>query len=317
MGHFFAIPFLKRSGVFVESIGHMDIVSRGSVMKTLNTCPGKFTKTTRVICAAALCWLWHPTYVLCQTHGDPAVTQAPAVIQTAPAAREEIVQGFTLKGAGNVRLIVKSAVSPTLQIASYTTGAEQMTFVIGCLIATGAGLVFVAPLATVPAAVGPLANTGAGAAATGVATGEAWSMDSLLGGSRARILKEVVTSVDLVASIRGALARFLRVREMSAEEAKGELEVAIMGYGFQTSREANEACSFIDIHTLLRMPDSEQQEERVLLGQGAAGDDIPPPYCTGLKRFLENDGSLARQAMIESAEIAAAVIEHRLYRRQP
>lgn len=276
-----------------------------------------FAKAMGSICAAMLLLLWNPAQALCQIHEVPAVAQVQAAVQAAPAVRDETVRGFTLKDAGNVRLVVKSNVSPTLQITSYTSGTEQLTFVVGCLIATGAGLAFVAPLATVPAAVGPIANTGTGAAAAGVATGEAWSLDSLLGGARAGILKKAVASVDLVDSLRDSLDRFLGVKDMAAEETKGELEVVITGYGFQTSKEANEACCFLDVHTLLRLPDGEEKEDGVFLGQGAVGDDIPPPYCTGLTRFLENGGSLARQAMIESAEIAAAVIEHRLYRRQP
>lgn len=265
-----------------------------------------------------LIWLCDPAEAPSQSLEAPPATapRAESGADAAPATCEAIVNGFTVKDAGNVRLIVKSAVSPTLQIISYTTGAEQMTFLMGCLIATGAGLAFVAPLATVPAAVGPLANAGAGAGAVGVAAGESWSIDSLLGGSRAKVLREAVASVDLVADLQGALERFLGVRQMTAGVTKGELEVVVAGYGFQTSQ-ADEACCFIDVRTLLRIPGSDQKEDRVLLGQDALGFDIPPAHCTGLKRFLENNGALARQAMTESAEIAAAVIVQRLHRRQP
>jgi hypothetical protein len=270
----------------------------------------KFAKAVGAICASILIWSYAPANALCQMVKELPGTQLQA------AAGEEMVRGFTLKGAGNIRLIVKSEVSPTLEIVSYTTGAEQMTFLVGSLIATGAGLVFVAPLTMVPAAVGPLANTGAGAGAAGVATGESWGIGSLLGGSRARILREVVSSVDLVANLQSALERFLRVKHIAAGDTKGELEVVIAGYGFQTSQ-ASEACCFIDVRTFLRTTDIDQKEDRVLLGWGAEGEDIPPAHCTGLKRFLENDGILARQAMTESAEIAAAVIVQRLHRRQP
>jgi hypothetical protein len=270
-----------------------------------------------VLCAAILLWLVSSQAALGEMPADPAGTETRAAVREEPAASEESVRGFKTQSDVNVRLIVENAVSPTLQIARYTTGTETMTFMMGCLIATGAGLVFVAPIATVPAAVGPLANAGAGTAAAGVAAGEAWSIDSLLGGSRAKVLRDVVASVDMEAHLRSALERFLKARDMARKDAKGELEVIITGYGFQTSKEADDACNFIDVRTLLRKPGREQVEDRVFVGQGAEGDDIPPPHCTKLKRFLENDGSLARQTLIESAEIAAAVIVQRLNRRPP
>lgn len=218
---------------------------------------------------------------------------------------------FDLPGVGEVRLRVHCAAVPLLQIASYTTGAEQLTFVVGCLVGTGAGLAFVAPLATVPAAVGPLANTAAGAGATAVAVGEAWSLDTLLGGSRARVMRRVVTSFDPAVELRAALGRFLKARPASGGVTGGELEAAVAGYGFQTSL-PGEACCFLDVRTILRVGDGAPREDRVLLGWGSAGADLPPAHCTTLKRFLARDGRLARQALLESTEIAAAVIARRL-----
>ena len=278
--------------------------------KLISVAPG-------ILCATILLLFSNPVVALCQMPAASTETRVPVGAEVAAQEPQELVKGFSLKGTGNFRLLVENAVAPTLKIASYTTGGERMTFIMGCLIATGAGLVFVAPLATVPAVIGPPANAAAGAAATGVAAGEAWSIDSFLGGSRAKVFREVVSSVDMKAHLKGSLERFLKVRDMPAEDAKGMMEVIITGYGFQTSREHNEACCFIDVHTLLREPDRDQITDRVFIGQGAEGDDLPPPHCTDLKRFLENDGSLARQAMIESAEIAAGVISHRLQRRQP
>jgi len=275
-----------------------------------------FLETAGTICALVLILLFKPACALCQILEDGCHTQSTVEAIAQPMGDKETVKSFTLMGTVNVRLSVKSSVAPTLQIASYTTGGEQIAFVTTCLIATGAGLVFVAPLATVPAAIGPMANTAAGAAATGAAAGEAWSIDRLLGGSRAKILKEAVASVNLVASLQNALERFLRVEDMPAGETQAELNVVIDGYGFQSSQ-ADEICCFIDVRTFLRLPGSDCREDRIFVGQGAEGDDIPPAYCTKLKRFLENKGSPARQAMEDSTEIAAAVIAQRLYRRQP
>lgn len=218
---------------------------------------------------------------------------------------------FDLPGVGEVRLRVHCEAAPLLKIASYTTGAEQLTFVVGCLVGTGAGLAFVAPLATVPAAVGPLANTAAGAGATAVAGGEAWSLDSLLGGARARVMRRVVASFDPAAELRAALGRYLGARPEPMAGAVAELEVAVAGYGFQTSL-PDEACCYLDVRTTLRIGDGTPSEDRMLLGWGSAGADLPPAYCTTLKRFLEQDGRLARQTLMESTEIAAAVIARRL-----
>lgn len=250
------------------------------------------------------------------THVEVPVTPlANAADQAVPVARQGVLLGFNLNEVGNIHLQVKSDVSPTLQIASYTTGREQMTLLVGCLVATGAGLVFVAPLATVPAAVGPLANTMAGAGASAVAVGEAWSLDSLLGSGRIKLLKDVVTSVDLVAGLQGALERFLGARDMALQEMQGGLDVVIAGYGFQTAKDG-ETCCFIDVRTLLKIPGCDQQEDRVFLGAEEPREpDLPPAYCTDLQRFLDEDGALARQALTDNAEIAAAVIAQRLQRR--
>jgi len=273
-------------------------------------------KIAGIVCASMLICL----YGLEEAQGQPL--QGSSVVKEATKghatakAIEERIRGFSLKEAGNVRLIVKSAVSPTLKISSYSTGSEKMMFIIGCLVATGAGLVFVAPLATVPAVVGPLANAAAGTAAVGVSAGEAFGIDYLLGHSRARVMKEAVASVNMVAALQGSLEQFLAVRDMKAGDTRSELEVIIAGYGFHTAPN-DEACSFIDVRTILKVSGRDPIEDKILLGWTLKDDDIPPPYCTALKRFMEKEGLLARQAMLENAEIAAAVIAKRLQRRQP
>jgi len=229
---------------------------------------------------------------------------------------ESRIKGFTLKETGTVRLVVRSAVSPTLQISSYSTGAEKMAFIVGCLVATGAGLVFVAPLATVPAAVGPLANAAAGTAAVGVSTGEAFSIDYLLGQGRARVMKEAVSTVDMVAALESSLEHFLYIRKIKGEDTKGEMEVIIAGHGFHAVNN-NEVCSFMDVRTELKITGKDPIGDKILLGWNSKDDDIPTPYCTTLKRFLEEDGFLARQTLQENAEIAAAIIANRLQRNQP
>jgi hypothetical protein len=239
-------------------------------------------------------------------------TDGPA----AALVNERRIKGFTLKETGTVRLAVRSAVSPTLQISSYSTGAEKMAFIVGCLVATGTGLAFVAPLATVPAAVGPLANAAAGTTAVGVSMGEAFSLDYLLGQGRARVMKEAVSSVDMVAALESSLERFLSIGKIKGEDAKGGMEVIIAGYGFHMVNN-DEVCSFIDVRTELKVTGNDPIRDQILLGWNSKDDDIPTPYCTTLKRFLEEDGLLARQTLQENTEIAAAIITKRLQRNKP
>jgi len=275
-------------------------------------------KISGIVCASMMIW----SYGLGITQGQqlqkpPAVREA-ADGQPVVEGAETWVKGFTLDGAGNVRLVVKSTVSPTLRISNYSTGSEKMILVVGCLVATGAGLAFVAPLATVPAAVGPFANTAAGAAAAGVSAGEASGIDYLLGRGRASAMKEIVASVDMAAVLQGSLERFLKAQDIQAGNARGELEVTIAGYGFYTAKaKDDEVCSFMDVCTTLKVAGRDPVEDKILLGWNVKDDDIPPPYCTSLKRLLEKDGLLARQSLLENAEISAAVIAKRLQKRLP
>jgi hypothetical protein len=275
-------------------------------------------KISCIFCTSVLIW----SYGLGVTQGQPL--SKSTALQEATAGQPVVdgegkeVRGFTLNAIGSVRLVVKSTVSPTLQISSYSTGSEKMILVIGALVATGAGLAFVAPLATVPAVVGPLANTAAGAAATGVSVGEASGIDYLLGHGRAGVMKEVVASVDMAAALQGSLERFLTAQDMQAGKTRGELDVVVAGYGFHTARDKDdEVCSFMDVLTTLNMEGKDPVEDKILLGWNVKDDDIPPPYCTSLKRLLEKDGLRARQSLIENAEIAAAVIAKRVNGRLP
>lgn len=269
-----------------------------------------------IICTSMLILSCVPELKQGQTLRESFVIREAANVHAMAPVIERRINGFTLKGTGAVRLVVRSEVSPTLQIASYTTGAEKMAFIVGCLVATGTGLVFVAPLATVPAIVGPLANAAAGTAAAGVATGEAFSIDYLLGEGRAKVMNEAVSSVDMVAALESSLEHFLSVGKIKGEDANGEMQVIIAGYGFHTVNN-NEVCSFMDVRTELKMAGSDPIGDQILLGWNSKDEDIPTPYCTTLKRFLEEDGLLARQTLQENVEIAAAIIAKRLQRNQP
>lgn len=270
-----------------------------------------FVKTSVFIFALSSIWSCTNAHSPVDNTKPSSASEDVLKAQTGLIDTQDVVKSFSLNDTDSIQLVVNNATSPTLQIAHYTTGPEQLNLVVGSLIATGAGLVFVAPLATVPAAVGPLANTAAGAGATGVALGEAKGIDSLLGRGRAKIFKDVVTSIDLTAILKDSLERFLNTHEESRERTSGKLEVTLAGYGFKTSQ-GDDVCCFIDVLTSLDIPEHISTKDRVLIGWDVVGDDIPPAYCTGLKRFLDQDGLLARQAFRESAEIAAAVIAQRL-----
>jgi hypothetical protein len=234
-----------------------------------------------------------------------------------PVSQEaERAYGFELNGQGKIRLVFENRASPQLQIQGYISGSAQLALIMGCLVATGAGLVFVAPLATVPAAIGPLANAGAGATAVGVASGEAWTIDSLIGKSRAAVLWEAVNSIDLPALLLEALLRHLGASELSREETAGEFDVALEQYGFSSFGDGK-VCYSMRLRMVLKMPGREDIEDTILMERGAAGEDMPPPYCTSLGRLLEDEGRLARRTIEESGEIAAAIIAHRAKEGNP
>ncbi|MDH3288911.1 MAG: hypothetical protein OEP48_14480 [Betaproteobacteria bacterium] len=205
--------------------------------------------------------------------------------------------------AGSLALKVRSAQPADASSLSYLTEGEAITNVMAWPILIGA----TAGLAAVPVALAHATYLGVGIEAT-VVTHEG------IEAGRRSTMERALVETDVARLTRESIARRIGARLTEpGEPAEQQADVIVLGYGF-TQHGASDACSFATVVLRKHTEHGPATEERIAIDGSAQTADAPPPFCTRIKRLLEDDARLARRALAESAEIIGAIAARRLER---
>ena len=236
----------------------------------------------------------------CTTPRDPfadAPTAGPA--KQSPAAVPELLK----PRSGSLFVEVRVAQPADAKSLSYITDAEALTNVAVWPILIGA----TAGAAAAPLLLAYAAYFVVGFPAT-VATSEG------IEAGRRSVMERALLEVDFPRLTRDSITRRAGARlTATGEAAEQRAEVIVLGYGF-TKRGTSDACSFATAVLRVEADDHPAIEERIAIGGLDQSPDAPPPFCSGIKRLLQDDARLARRTLAESAEVIGAIVARRLER---
>ena len=239
-----------------------------------------------------------------QPGSDVAVEKSLAPTEPRSVTAPRKFAGLNALHLGPISVEVRMAEAAELRNLGLVTSDEAMTLLLGGAVLIGGSF----GAAALPLLLAYAAYFAFLAAATPALSG--------LEGHRQSVLAESVAKVDFPRLTQTALQRRLRATETPPDEApERRVEVAILGYGFVRGPQKDSACSFLHALIRLDLPGHDTQEDRVFIEPSRRSDDAPPPYCTEAKKFLVDNGELARQTWIESTEILAAIVSRRLENR--
>lgn len=230
-----------------------------------------------------------------------AMADAP----TAAAAEQNAaaVPELTTLRSGSLFLDVRVAQPADAKSLSYITEGEAITSAAAWPILIGA----TAGLAAAPLLLAYAAYFVVGLPAT-YATGEG------IEAGRRSVMERALREVDFPRLTRDSITRRVGARLTATREAAEQrAEVIVLGYGF-TKRGTSDACSFATAVLRVEADGRPAIEERIAIGGLDPSADAPPPFCTGIKRLVEDDARLARRTLAESAEVIGAIVARRLER---
>lgn len=119
--------------------------------------------------------------------------------------------------------------------------------------------------------------------------------------------------VDLPGQIRSALVR--RAAPPADGTAPATLTVTVRTFGLapRSGTCANCAiCVVADAELVVAQDGAELLRDPLLLTPWRRSTDAPPPLCATMKELAENDGRRLRDAILETAQVLAAMTVHRL-----
>jgi len=235
------------------------------------------------------------------TNARDAIADAPT--DAAAQQNAATVPGLTTPRDGSLFLHVRVAQPADAKGLSYITEGEAITNVAAWPILIGA----TAGAAAAPLLLAYAAYFVVGFPAT-VATSEG------IEAGRRSVMERALLEVDFPRLTRESITRRVGARlTATVEAAERRAEVIVLGYGF-TKRGTSDACSFATAVLRVEADGRPAIEERIAIGGLDQSADAPPPFCTGIKRLLEDDGRLARRTLAESAEVIGAIVARRLER---
>ena len=119
--------------------------------------------------------------------------------------------------------------------------------------------------------------------------------------------------VDLPSQLRSALVR--RAAPAAGEGPPANVTVTIRTFGLapRSGTCANCAiCVVVDAELTVSHEGTELLRDPLLLTPWRRSTDAPPPRCATMKEFAENDGQRLRDAILDTAQVLAAMTTRRL-----
>jgi len=119
--------------------------------------------------------------------------------------------------------------------------------------------------------------------------------------------------VDLPGQVRSALVR--RAVPPSGEAVPTGVSLTLRTFGLapRSGTCANCAiCIVADAELVVTQDGTELLRDPLLLTPWRRSSDAPPPLCATMKEFADNDGRRLRDAILETAQVLAAMTVHRL-----
>jgi len=114
---------------------------------------------------------------------------------------------------------------------------------------------------------------------------------------------------DLIGNTRAALEK-----RLPAPLPENTLTVIVLAYGLvpKYGRPHGPLCLTLDADLVVRAGDRELFRDTVYLEPYRRSADAPPPVCAELAGFAAQDGAALRNAVLEYAQVLAAIARHRL-----
>ena len=91
-----------------------------------------------------------------------------------------------------------------------------------------------------------------------------------------------------------------------------EIEVLLLGYGFFSDSFSGEFCFWCDAQVRVVDAGAEVFVENIVWHAMERSEGLPPPRLAPLGEFAKDDGKLARETLIEAAQVLAALIDRHL-----
>lgn len=133
---------------------------------------------------------------------------------------------------------------------------------------------------------------------------------------RRNALASAIREVDIAGITETELRRRHHFQATTSPGQQDGLEILIGSYGFEQGS-PHHICVFLHAHMRATARGESVFNDTIHIANHNGSPDAPPPYCTQAKRFGENQGVLAKQALTETAEILAGIVAARISSRPP